>query len=104
MLYPFVPLQSNLLLYWHHGFCDVSVTLCDVIVMFSKKTLDVHPRSDSTVLVEAVPNAETTVYIRKKLKMKAGSNDKGLIYKQYCICDHYCHFLCKIFLLSVVRR
>ena len=40
-------LQSHLLLYWH-GSYDVSVTL-------SNQTLDVHPRSDSTELPEAVP-------------------------------------------------
>ena len=43
-----------MLLYWH-GFCDVSVTLCDVSFTLSKKTLDVHPRFDSTELAEAVP-------------------------------------------------
>ena len=47
-----------LLLYWH-GFFDVSVTLCDVSITLSKQTLDVHPRSDSTYLAEAVPIENT---------------------------------------------
>ena len=50
-------LQSHLLLCWH-GFCDVSVTLCNVSVTLPKTILYVHPRSDSmdsTELAEAVP-------------------------------------------------
>ena len=31
-----------------HGFCDASVTFCQVSVTLSKYILDVHPRSDST--------------------------------------------------------
>ena len=47
-------LQSHLFLCWY-GFCDVSVTLCNVSVTLSKKLIDVHPRSDSTEFTEAVP-------------------------------------------------
>ena len=45
-------LQSHLLLCWH-GFCDVRVTLCNVIVMLSKLILHVHLRSELE-LAEAV--------------------------------------------------
>ena len=54
MLQPFVLMQSHLLLYWH-GFYDVSVTLCEVIITLSKYTRVIHLRSDSTELDEAVP-------------------------------------------------
>ena len=54
MLQPFVLMQSHLLLY-RHGFYDVSVTLCEVIITLSKYTRDIHLRSDSTELDEAVP-------------------------------------------------
>ena len=40
--------QSHLLLFWY-GFCDISVTLCNDGVTLSKKILDIHPRSDSTI-------------------------------------------------------
>ena len=53
MLQPFVSMQSHLLLYWH-GFCDVSVTLCEVIITLSKYTREVHLRSDSMELDESV--------------------------------------------------
>ena len=43
--------------YWH-GVCDVNVTLCYVSVTLSKYILDVHPRSDTTELAEAVPIAK----------------------------------------------
>ena len=60
MLYPFV---CKLLLYWH-GFCDVGDTL-------SKYTRDVHLRSDSTVLTEAIPIGENPcVFFTKKSYMQ----------------------------------
>ena len=61
-LIPFVLLQSHLLLCWH-GFCDVSVTLCNSRVTLSKKMLDVHPRSDSTELAKAFPIAANAMLI-----------------------------------------
>ena len=36
------------------GFCDAGVTLCNVSITLSKLILNVHPRSDSTELAEAV--------------------------------------------------
>ena len=53
-LLPFVLLQSHLLLCWH-GLCDVIVQLCNGSVTLSKYIIDVHPRSDSAELAEAVP-------------------------------------------------
>ena len=52
----YVLLQSHLLLCWQ-GFCEISVTLCNVSVTLSKKIIDVYPRydsMDSTELAEAV--------------------------------------------------
>ena len=47
-------LQLRLLLCWH-SHCGVSFALCNVRVKLSKKILDVHPKSDSIELAEAVP-------------------------------------------------
>ena len=38
-----------------------SVTLCDNSVTLSKYNLDVHPRSDSTELIEAVPTTDLSI-------------------------------------------
>ena len=67
-------LQSRLLLCWH-GFCDLSVTLCNISITLSKYILDVHPRSDATELAEAVLIALMTInasvyvfHIKKEFK------------------------------------
>ena len=59
-----VSMQSILL--YRHGFRDVSVTLSGVSVILLKYTLNVHPRSDSTELAEAVPIDLTAVKLKQE--------------------------------------
>ena len=54
-------------MYWH-GFCAVSVTLYDASIMLAKKNLDIHLRSDSTELAEAVP-IEQALSVQNKMKV-----------------------------------
>ena len=63
-LVPRLAIIEILPLCWH-GLCDIGVTLCNVSGTLSKKILDVHPRSESTELSEAVPiGTNTTLNVK----------------------------------------